>query len=255
MASSSRSARPSVSDPQSRSAAGPGLAGHVARIEDRYATRLETVDVAGRSLSIRSVRDTNALLDAIDPATFMGDERLPYWAELWPSAIALARWVTAFPGLEGARALELGCGLGLAGIAAAVAGARVTMTDYEEDALLFARANALLNLGDREPGQGMEFAIMDWRSPSAGSGYDIVLGSDIVYERRHHGWVLDALPVLLSPSGVALLTDPGRETGRAFAETARARGWLRDALEERVEWRRRVHRISCFVLRPQESAT
>ena len=118
------------------------------RIGKRYDTRTETVTVGNRTLSIQSVRDTNALLDAIDPATFMEDERLPYWAELWPSAIALARWVSRYPGLEGKRVLELGCGLGLSGIAAAAAGARVTMTDYDEDALLFARFNAALNLPD-----------------------------------------------------------------------------------------------------------
>lgn len=227
----------------------------LARMEDRYDLQTEAVTVAGHTLAIRSVRDTNALLDMIDPDTFLADERLPYWAELWPSAIALARWVFSFPGLKETRVLELGCGLGLAGIAAAMAGARVTMTDYDGDALMFARFNASLNLGGAASGRSVDFALMDWRSPSVGKGFEVVLGSDIVYERRHHGWVLDALPRLLAPSGVALLTDPGRETGRAFADVARDRGYTLEAHHERVEWRGRVHTITGLLLRPPEGGS
>jgi predicted nicotinamide N-methyase len=227
----------------------------LARMEGRYATQTETVNVAGHVLSIRSVRDTNALLDMIDPETFMDDERLPYWAELWPSAIALARWVFSYPGLKERRVLELGCGLGLAGIAAAKAGARVTMTDYDEDALMFARFNASLNLGEAASGRSMDVALMDWRSPSVGKDFEVVIGSDILYERRHHDWVLDALPRLLAPSGVALLTDPGRETGRVFADAARNRGYMLEAHNERVEWRGRVHAITGLLLRPPEAGS
>ncbi len=67
--------------------------------------------------------------------TFAEDERLPYWAELWPSAIGLAHYLDRDVSLRGKHVLELGCGLGLLGVIAARDGARVLCTDYEPDAL------------------------------------------------------------------------------------------------------------------------
>ena len=47
----------------------------------------------------------------------------PYWCRPWPSALMLATALTQQPHLvRGLRVLELGCGLGLCGIAAAKAG-------------------------------------------------------------------------------------------------------------------------------------
>lgn len=47
----------------------------------------------------------------------------PYWARPWPSAAALAEKIIAQPHLvRGCRVCDLGAGLGIAGIAAALAG-------------------------------------------------------------------------------------------------------------------------------------
>ena len=52
-------------------------------------------------------------------------DRDPYWCEPWPSAVAMSAELLQRPQLvAGKRVCELGCGLGLAGLAAAMAGAR-----------------------------------------------------------------------------------------------------------------------------------
>ncbi|MBX6342351.1 MAG: 50S ribosomal protein L11 methyltransferase, partial [Thermomicrobiaceae bacterium] len=102
--------------------------------------------------------DMDALLDAVqhDP-----EQNLPYWAELWPSGIALADLLEREPGLvAGARALEVGCGLGVTAIAALRAGADLLAADYAPEALVLCRANALANAG-REPAT-LQF---NWRRP------------------------------------------------------------------------------------------
>src|SRR4051794_2998884 len=81
----------------------------------------ELVGLGGRQLSILRPRDAEAL---IDERAFEQDEFLPYWAELWPAGVALARAV-AERELAGQRVLELGCGLALPSLAAAACGARV----------------------------------------------------------------------------------------------------------------------------------
>ena len=70
--------------------------------------------------------------DLIDEEAFADDEFLPYWAELWPAAHALA---AALPPVAGLRVVELGCGLGLPSLVAAARGADVTATDWAPEAV------------------------------------------------------------------------------------------------------------------------
>src|SRR5215218_2351594 len=102
----------------------------------------EVVPLQGGELTVLRPRDTEAL---IDEEAFEREELMPYWAELWPSGVALARAVASMA-LGGRRVLELGCGgLALPSIVAAQAGARVVATDWAPDALELARSNAERN--------------------------------------------------------------------------------------------------------------
>src|SRR5262245_44485176 len=105
----------------------------------RYTTLETVLDVQGLQVCVTRIADFEELLESLDPITFAEDERLPYWAELWPAAVAMAHYMTERLPLTGRRVLELGCGLGLVGIVAALQGARVLSTDYEAAALAFAR--------------------------------------------------------------------------------------------------------------------
>src|SRR6266536_793374 len=100
-------------------------------------------------------RDSEALLDE---DAFEREEFLPYWAQLWPSAIVLAR-ATARLHPAGRRVLELGCGLGLPSIAAALEGASVLATDWSADAVAFAAANASRNRA------ALRTAVCSWTHP------------------------------------------------------------------------------------------
>jgi predicted nicotinamide N-methyase len=174
--------------------------------------------------SILSVNDTNSLVDAISPARFAVDERLPYWADLWCSSVTLAGDLRARPAMAGMRVLELGCGLGLAGIAAAQAGGAVTLTDYEEDALLFARCNVQANLTLEEQTR-VKIMPMDWRTTGGDATYDLVIGADIVYERVNFPPILSLLRRAVRPGGVVLIADPDRSLGRDFLREAGENGF------------------------------
>ncbi len=190
--------------------------------------RERTVDVEGRALRLFQVRDPNALADAVPEESFAQDERFPYWAELWPSGMALARFVLRRHLGTGIDAVELGCGLGLAGIAAALDGARVVFTDFEPDALAFARANHALNLG--VPGRTR---LLDWREPPGDLRARLVLASDVLYERRFFEPFLATLLRVLEPGGTALVAEPGRTMAEGVVEALEERGLARDLhLEE-----------------------
>ena len=174
----------------------------------------EVVPLRGRDLRLLRPRDAEALLDE---EAFQQEEYLPYWAELWPSSLALARMI-AGRSLRGARTLELGCGLGLPSIAAALAGGRVLATDWSPEAVEVAAANAERN------GADLETLVCSWTEPEpllACAPWDLVLASDVLYERRNGDALLPLLP-RLGPE--VWLADPGRPAAAPFLEAAR-RDW------------------------------
>jgi predicted nicotinamide N-methyase len=169
----------------------------------------ESVPLRGAALEVLRPRDADALLDE---RAFEHEEYLPYWAELWPSGVALARRV-ASRALKGARVLELGCGLGLPSLAAALAGGRVLATDWSPQAIELLRDNAERN------GAELETAIVDWQRPAPlleRAPWDLVLGADLLYERRNVAPLLELLPPLLGARGELWLADPGRAPAADF---------------------------------------
>ena len=167
-----------------------------------------SVDVDGEEFSLVHPKDAEAL---IDEAAFNRDERLPYWADVWPASIALARRVRGLSG-KGHSLLELGCGVGLVAAAALRAGFDVTATDYYDEALTFARMNGLSNAG-REP----HTMLLDWRHlPQAIPAFDVVAASDVLYERTLGALVARTIAMTLAENGRALISDPGRVGSPAF---------------------------------------
>jgi predicted nicotinamide N-methyase len=165
--------------------------------------------------------------ELIDEAEFESDERLPYWADLWPSARALARRLLDGP-LPPGRVLELGSGVALPSLALLWRGADVLATDYYADALLFARANAARNGLPELP-----TALVDWRDlPPELGRCETVIAADVLYEMRNAEHLAEALPRVLAPGGRALVADPGRVYRPVFVERMEREGWRVE--EERV---------------------
>ena len=182
-------------------------------------TRVEIVEervrVGRYALTILHPRDPEAL---IDEERFAEDEFLPYWAELWPSGVALAR---ALDGrvAAGARVLELGCGLAVPSIVAALGGGRVLATDWSPEAVAFAEQNA------RRNGARLETAVVSWTGAESlveRGRWDAVVASDLLYEDRNAAPLASLLSRLVDERGRILLADPGRPAARTFLDRAAA---------------------------------
>jgi predicted nicotinamide N-methyase len=184
------------------------------------------VIVEDRTFAIYRPSESDKLLDhpAVH-AAFAADEYLPYWADLWPAARMLAKAIVREPWAEHAArlgpltALEVGCGLGLPGVAAMSAGLRVVFSDCDAAALRFAADNAQANgLFDYQTLQ------LDWRFPPAGAQFPVLLGSDLIYEVRNVAPLVGLIRKMMHPDGLCLLTDQDRVPSHVLRDTLAAEG-------------------------------
>ena len=182
----------------------------------RFRTVTRELELAGRT--VRLLMPANAD-DLISEADFDRDERLPYWADLWPSARVLAEELSELR-LSGERVLELGCGLGLVAIGAVLGGAQVTATDYYEDATRFARVNV-----HDATGATITTRMVNWTALPADLGkFHRVIASDVLYEHRYASLVARAIAATLVRGGEAIVADPGRIALQEFLDECETLG-------------------------------
>jgi predicted nicotinamide N-methyase len=177
----------------------------------------ERVGLGATELVIRRPAEAESL---ISEERFADDEFLPYWAELWPSGLALAQYLATLD-LAGKRVLELGCGLALPSFAAAAAGAHVLATDWAPECIELVGFNTAAN------GLDVDTSVLDWKKPTnlCAVRYDLVVAADVLYEERNADPLLVLLDAAVSAAGAALIADPGRRHAPAFLERAQAEGW------------------------------
>lgn len=197
----------------------------VASLERRFRTVIVDVPVDDRSYSILKPANADDLIREED---FVKDERLPYWADIWPSSTILAARLQKMDGRH-AKALELGCGVGLCTIAARSVGFDVLSTDYYEDALDFTQANVFRNSAGKA-----RTMLFDWRHPPDNLGrYEFVFASDVLYEREYAILFPTILDNTLGDNGSALIADPGRVGVPVFLEVCAEIGLVANKDETR----------------------
>jgi len=203
---------------------------HTAPLQDT------TVSIPGTGIDLLVTRPAS-VDQLLDQSVSDPEQNLPYWAELWPSGIALAAWLVRHANdMPDTGVLELGSGIGITCAVATGLGMRVIATDYAPESLVFTRLTTLRHTGS-EP----ETAQVNWREVTSplldGSRlFPVVLAADVLYERRDIAPLLDLLDRIVAPGGVAVLAEPGRKPAATFLEQAAARGWQDDASKWAGPW-------------------
>ena len=186
-----------------------------------------TVTIGDVSLTLETPPDLDALLDRAAAADPQAVDAIPYYAILWPAAHGLARalWEHRAELRGGTRVIELGCGLGMPSILAARLGARVLATDFHPDTGTWLLHNAGLNQVD------LIYMQLDWNNltdPAHLPRYQtapLIIGSDLLYERRHIPALVCAIDALCAPGGHAVIADPGRDNLPLFVASMEDSGW------------------------------
>ena len=123
--------------------------------QKQYETDTKDLTIRGKSFQFFVARSLESFVDSQDIFN-----EFPLWIKIWEASIILADHLAGLKVEPEKRFLEIGCGIGLVGIVASAFGHHVTATEYNQDALNFARANALLNQASN-----IEFTQMDWNNP------------------------------------------------------------------------------------------
>jgi predicted nicotinamide N-methyase len=173
--------------------------------------------IAGRTWRIQAAQDHASLMGAVETyAAF------PFGLLVWESAQALAEALVEDPTIvAGKNILEVGAGVGFPGIVARSLGAAaVRQTDNLTQALTLCQVNAAQNGVD-----GIELAVANWDAWTDDRKYDLIIGSDVIYERTAHAPLAAILARNLSPQGRAIIADPGRQDTPLFVKELAEAGW------------------------------
>ena len=186
-----------------------------------YQVKQERVAIAGvEDLVIRSLLDKQQFADPQGDAERLGisSSLWPLFGLLWPSGSHLAARLGARRVAKTDRILEIGCGLGLASLVGHRAGADVTASDCHPLAGRFLAHNLVLNdLGPMKyrhgqwPGVVLPRDAIDERAPVVVHGeFDLIIGSDVLYERDERGQLADFIARLAAPVAEVWIVDPNR---------------------------------------------
>jgi len=192
-----------------------------------YQVKQDRVAIPGvDDLLIRSLLDRQQFSDPQGDAERLGisSSLWPLFGLLWPSGTHLAQRLGARTVVESDRVLEIGCGLGLASIVGHRAGADMTASDCHPLAGRFLAHNLVLNdLGPMKyrhgqwPGLVLPRDAIDERAPIVVHGeFDLIIGSDVLYERDERGTLADFIAGLAAPLAEVWIVDPNRGNRSAF---------------------------------------
>ena len=214
-----------------------------------YLTKQECIAISGvADLHIRSLLDNQQFSDPQGLAALVGISAAtwPLFGLLWPSGAELAARMGQRPVTAGERILEIGCGLGLASLVGHRRGADMTASDCHPLAGLFLANNLRLNgLAPMKYRHGLWGEVAHPAPPADGSPhlpasapgvqavedsghtandgsvdvsgrFDLIMGSDVLYERDDSGGLARFIEDHTQPSAEVWIVDPHRGNRPAF---------------------------------------
>ena len=196
-----------------------------------YLLKHETITVVGAAaLNIRSLLDRQQFADPMGDAERLGisSAAWPLFGLVWPSGLHLAAAMAIRPLLASERILEIGCGLGLASLVMHRRGSDVTASDCHPLAGGFLREN--LRLNGLPP---MPYCHGHWGAPEASTEFgpsvegrfDLIIGSDVLYERDDAGVLSSFIDRHGAPVCEVMIIDPNRGNRSPFHRRMAAMGY------------------------------
>ncbi len=179
------------------------------RLSDKYSLEFEKVAVRSKHFNILHVKDLEPLVSGQD--VFANTLEFPFWVKIWEAAVVLANWIATVPPNPNGQILELGAGLGVAGMVAAAFGHKVVITDYQDEILDFVRVSAAVN----GCSDNIRFEVLDWLKPKDLGQFDMLLGSEILFHEMFFSPLLSVFERYLAPDGAIYMAHDSRRKSLA----------------------------------------
>ena len=206
-------------------------------IQVKYPTVTRTRKIGNKVYVVEAIRDLDEAIDLICEA-MTPDEQLdpfaedlcPYFGILWPAAEALAEYIAENASLvKNKTVLELGCGLGLPSLVASHLGGQVLATDFHPDVEEYFLRNC------RHSSVECEYQRLNWREENVSQKFDVVIGSDVLYESKHPREVALGLLRFVKEDGMIILSDPGRSYLQQFLSAMNDLGVSEEMYSKKVD--------------------
>jgi predicted nicotinamide N-methyase len=198
--------------------------------------------VGNHQYKIYKTKNIDHVLDQVLESASNPDDDMPYWAEIWPSSIALSQYIAKSDRFRDKEILELGCGVGVPSLIAKAQGAKVTLSDFQEDALRIAELNWIVNFGELP-----RVMILDWRIPPPNfKKIETVIASDVVYDECLFQPVLNIIRHVLEEKGELFLSEPNRSVARKFFNLLLSEDFQFEKTNEKVDNGERQLDISIY---------
>jgi predicted nicotinamide N-methyase len=208
------------------------------QIKVSYKTQIQQRRLGDKLYVMETIRSLDEAIDTLCEALTEEEQKdpfaedlCPYFGILWPAAEGLALFLYDHPELvKNKTVLELGAGLGYPSLVATQLEGKVLCTDYHPDVEEYFLRNC------RHTNISCEYQRLNWREPNRDIGlFDVVMGSDVLYESKHAREVAKGLIHFLKPGGKILLSDPGRNYLQPFLEAMKAEGYKEESELIQVE--------------------
>jgi predicted nicotinamide N-methyase len=172
-----------------------------------YPLQLEQITIQGKTFELYV-----PISSAVQTRYSAGGIDFPYWSKVWPSAIAICDFLMRHREIvSGKDVIEIGAGLGLPSLVAAMYARSVHCTDYLPEPVEMVQASAAhLGLAN------LTASVQDWTAFTNGEKAQVVLASDVNYAPGSFG-ILHALFTSFIAAGTTIvLSTPHRIAGKTF---------------------------------------
>ncbi|RLB83837.1 MAG: hypothetical protein DRH17_01380 [Deltaproteobacteria bacterium] len=169
-------------------------------IKEKYELEVMPIAIGGKKLELYRITNWDVFVNNLAQHGEAYIEHFPFWVKIWEASIVLTDHLMRI-GLEKEKEiLEIGAGMGITGLFLGAMGHKVTITDYEEDALELLRMNVELNGLNN-----VSVKKLNWNNPDLTGKYDIICGSELVYKETSIEPIINLFRKYLQPEGTVFL--------------------------------------------------
>lgn len=207
------------------------------KIKIKYPTQIVQKTYAQKLFVLEVIRDLDEAIDLICAAMTpeeqldpFAEDLCPYFGILWPAAQGLSQYLERMDfNFKNKSVIELGCGLGLPSLVATHLGGKVLATDFHPDVEEYFQRNA------RHSNLTCQYQRLNWREDNELGLFDVVIGSDVLYESKHPMEVARGLVKYVKAGGKIILSDPGRSYLQKFVDAMKELGHQEEISTETVD--------------------